>query len=46
VLFFAERPHQSRMLTIDQWDIPLVLEPALVGAHRTEEVIVEERSAP
>jgi class I fructose-bisphosphate aldolase len=26
----------------DQWDIPLVLEPVLMGAPRTEEVIVEE----
>ncbi|MFV0335354.1 MAG: class I fructose-bisphosphate aldolase [Tropicimonas sp.] len=26
----------------DRWDIPLVLEPVLIGAPRTEEVIVEE----
>ena len=26
----------------DQWDIPLVLEPVIMGAPRTEEVIVEE----
>ncbi|TKG64920.1 class I fructose-bisphosphate aldolase [Prauserella endophytica] len=26
----------------DAWDIPLVLEPVLIGAPRTEEVIVEE----
>jgi fructose-bisphosphate aldolase, class I len=26
----------------DQWDIPLVLEPVLIGAPRTEEVIAEE----
>ncbi len=26
----------------DHWDIPLVLEPVLIGAPRTEEVIVEE----
>jgi len=26
----------------DQWDIPLVLEPVLIGAPRTEEVIVAE----
>jgi class I fructose-bisphosphate aldolase len=26
----------------DQWDIPLVLEPVLIGAPRTEEVIEEE----
>ena len=26
----------------DQWDIPLVLEPVLIGAPRTEEVAVEE----
>jgi len=26
----------------DAWDIPLVLEPVLIGAPRTEEVIIEE----
>lgn len=26
----------------DRWDIPLVLEPVLIGAPRTEEVIVQE----
>ncbi len=26
----------------DAWDIPLVLEPVLIGAPRTEEVVVEE----
>ncbi|CDG40145.1 MULTISPECIES: class I fructose-bisphosphate aldolase [Asaia] len=26
----------------DRWDIPLVLEPVLIGAPRTEEVIIEE----
>jgi class I fructose-bisphosphate aldolase len=26
----------------DHWDIPLVLEPVIIGAPRTEEVIVEE----
>ncbi len=26
----------------DHWDIPLVLEPVLIGAPRSEEVIVEE----
>lgn len=26
----------------DQWDIPLVLEPVIMGAPRTEEVAVEE----
>ncbi|EKG40174.1 deoxyribose-phosphate aldolase/phospho-2-dehydro-3-deoxyheptonate aldolase [Pseudomonas syringae pv. avellanae str. ISPaVe013] len=26
----------------DKWDIPLILEPVLIGAPRTEEVIVEE----
>lgn len=26
----------------DRWDIPLVLEPVIIGAPRSEEVIVEE----
>lgn len=26
----------------DRWDIPLVLEPVIIGAPRTEEVIIEE----
>lgn len=26
----------------DRWDIPLVLEPVIIGAPRTEEVVVEE----
>lgn len=26
----------------DAWDVPLVLEPVLIGAPRTEEVVIEE----
>lgn len=26
----------------DRWDIPLVLEPVIIGAPRTEEVVIEE----